>query len=397
METSFGQLTYCSNIHSGESWKEHFLSLQNSVPEIKSSISSLSAMGLGLRLSNQASVDLLEKTNIDNFKIWLDNNGIYIFTINGFPYGNFHDVVVKDNVHFPDWTSLERKDYTIRLFYLLSELIPKHIYEGGISTSPLSYRFWWNTPYLLESAIKKSTENILLVLDVLIELFEKTGKTFHLDIEPEPDGIIENSNEFIDWYNNFLIPMGTEHLKNKNFSDEEAIIAIKRHIQLCYDVCHFAIGFETPNVVIEKLYKEGIKVGKIQISAALKINFENDFEAKLSEIKKYEEPTYLHQVVVQNKDRTFQKFQDLDQAIKGFNENVSSWRVHFHVPIFLDQYGKLESTQSDIIETIKLQKQQLFTNHLEIETYTWGVLPNEFKDTLNNSIIRELNWVKNLL
>jgi hypothetical protein len=317
--------------------------------------------------------------------------------MNGFPYGNFHNDIIKDQVHTPDWTTNDRKDYTIRLFYLLSKLIPESIEDGGISTSPLSYKFWWKTPTSKDNAIIKSTLNILLVLDVLIELYEKTGNTFHLDIEPEPDGIIENSDEFINWHKKILIPMGIKHLKSKNLSEEQATIIIKRHIQLCYDVCHFAVGFERPDAVIQKLEREGLKVGKIQISSALKVDFENNAKAKLKEINQYNEPKYLHQVVAQRKDNSFQKSPDLSEAIASFNENISSWRVHFHVPIFLNQYGLLESTQSDIIETINLQKQKSFSNHLEIETYTWGVLPNEFKSALNDSIIREINWVKKLL
>jgi hypothetical protein len=397
MNTAFGQLTYCSNIHPGEDWKEHFSVLKTSVPEIKTKVSPEMPMGLGLRLANQASIDLLAKSNFEDFKNWLDANGIYVFTMNGFPYGNFHNTVVKENVHTPDWTTQERTAYTIRLFDLLSRLIPDNLQEGGISTSPLSYRFWWKTPESLDNAINSATQNILLVVDFLIDLHEKTGKIFHLNIEPEPDGILENSDEYINWYTNFLIPMGIKHLENKGFSDVDAAIVIKRHVQLCYDVCHFAIAFEEPNKVIQKLEKHGLKVGKIQISSALKIDFNTNAEAKLNAIKQYNEPTYLHQVVALKKDGSFQKFPDLSEAMTNFDENISSWRVHFHVPLFIEQYGLLGSTQSDIIETINLQKQKLFCNHLEIETYTWGVLPAEFQVSLNDSIIREINWVKKLL
>lgn len=397
MKTVFGHLTYCSNIHPGQDWKEHFSVLKNSIPEIKAAVCPQETMGIGLRLANQASIDLSEKSNFEAFKNWLDTNNCYVFTMNGFPYGNFHNVVVKDQVHAPDWTTAERADYTIRMFGLLAKLLPENLEEGGISTSPLSYRFWWKTPELLEEATKIATKNILLVVESLIDLKEKTGKTLHLDIEPEPDGILENSQEFIEWYKNFLIPMGIEQLKDRGFSSEKAIDAIKTHIQLCYDVCHFAVGFEAPQDVINSLEREELKVGKIQISSALKVDFSSDAEEKLKVIAQYNEPTYLHQVVAQRKDGSFQKFQDLTEAIDGFDSNISSWRVHFHVPLFLEQYGLLSSTQSDIVDTINVHKQKPFTNHLEIETYTWGVLPHEFQVPLNDSIIREINWVKGLL
>jgi sugar phosphate isomerase/epimerase len=397
MKTALGQLSYCSNIHPGEDWKEHFAILKTSIPEIKAAVSPTERLGLGLRLANQASIDLFENENFEDFKNWLEANEVYVFTMNGFPYGNFHNVVVKDKVHTPDWTTKERADYTIRMFELLAKLLPENLEDGGISTSPLSYRFWWNTPESLENATQTATKNILLVVDALIDIFEKTGKTLHLDIEPEPDGILENSEEFINWYTRYLLPMGIKHLADKGYSTQDATSIIKKHITLCYDVCHFAVGFENPQEVIDKLDNAGLKVGKIQISSAVKVDFSENAEEKLKTIAQYNEPTYLHQVVAQKKDGSFLKFPDLTEAITAFNEDISEWRVHFHVPLFLESYGLVGSTQSDIVETIKVHKNKLFTHHLEIETYTWGVLPSEFQAPLNESIIREINWVKGLL
>ena len=371
MQTPYGHLSYCSNIHPGEDWKEHFSVLQSSIPEIKADVCPDKPMGIGLRLANQASIDLSEDDNFKSFKNWLNNNNCYVFTMNGFPFGNFHHTVVKDKVHAPDWTTQERTDYSIRLFQLLAKLLPDDLSEGGVSTSPLSYRFWWQTDESLKEATIKATKNMVLVVEALIDIKESTGKTLHLDIEPEPDGILENSDEFIDWYKNYLLPIGVEQLQAKGLSAAQATEAIKTHIQLCYDVCHFAVGFETPKDVITKLDTEKLKVGKIQISSALKVDFSTQAEEKLEVIAQYNEPIYLHQVVAQKNDGSFIKFPDLSEAIAGFDNSIKSWRVHFHVPLFLEQYGLLGSTQSDIVETIKAHNEKPFTRHLEIETYTW--------------------------
>ncbi|RFS14557.1 metabolite traffic protein EboE [Emticicia sp. C21] len=397
MQTPYGHLSYCSNIHPGEDWKEHFAVLQSSIPQIKADICPDASMGIGLRLANQASIDLSVSENFESFKNWLTENDCYVFTMNGFPFGNFHHSAVKDKVHAPDWTTKERTDYSIRLFQLLAKLLPENLAEGGVSTSPLSYRFWWQGEEALKEATIKATKNMISVVEALIDLKESSGKTLHLDIEPEPDGILENSDEFINWYNNYLIPLGIEQLQAKGFSTEQATQAIKTHIQLCYDVCHFAVGFESPIDVLSKLEAEQLKVGKIQISSALKVDFANQANEKLDVIALYNEPIYLHQVVAQKKDGSFIKFPDLNEAIAGFDNTISSWRVHFHVPLFLEQYGLLSSTQSDIIDTINLHKEKPFTQHLEIETYTWGVLPKEFQAPLNESISREINWVKSIL
>jgi hypothetical protein len=397
MQTLYGHLSYCSNIHPGEEWKEHFAVLQNSLPKIKADVCPDAPLGIGLRLANQASIDLSEHNSLEVFKNWLVDNQFYVFTMNGFPYGNFHHSVVKDKVHAPDWTTDERRDYTIRMFRLLAKLLPENLAEGGISTSPLSYRFWWPDDASLKGATIRATENMISVVEILIDLKVTTGKILHLDIEPEPDGILENSAEFISWYRHYLLPLGIEKLQAKGLSTEQATQAIKTHIQLCYDVCHFAVGFESPQDVLAKLKEEQLKVGKIQISSALKVDFSTQAKEKLAMIAQYNEPVYLHQVVAEKKDGRFIKFPDLSEAIAGFDDTIQSWRVHFHVPLFMEQYGLLGSTQSDIINTIALQKAKPFTQHLEIETYTWGVLPKEFQVPLNESISREINWVKGLL
>src|SRR5690554_4375844 len=92
-------LTYCTNIHPGESWKETFQNLQFHIPKIKQELSPNGSLGIGLRLSNEASLALVEKAKLHEFKVWLSANRAYTFTFNGFPYRGFHRQVVKDQVH----------------------------------------------------------------------------------------------------------------------------------------------------------------------------------------------------------------------------------------------------------------------------------------------------------
>ena len=158
------------------------------------------------------------------------------------------------------------------------------------------------------------------------------------------------------------------------------------------------MSYEEPQSAIDQLNSLGIKVGKIQISSAIKVDFTTDTEAKLKALAQYDEPTYLHQVVALRVDGKFDKYPDLKQAIDNFEEGkYTQWRVHFHVPLFLETYGLLSSTQAEIIKTLAIQKATPFTNHLEIETYTWGVLPASVQVPLNESIIREITWVQSIL
>ncbi|MCZ4223822.1 metabolite traffic protein EboE [Pedobacter rhodius] len=389
MEINLAHLTFCTNIYTGESWAAHFAVLKDSFPVLKAQLSPEKPMGIGLRLSNLASIELLQENHLEEFKLWLNEVGSYVFTMNGFPYGGFHHTRVKDQVHAPDWTTAERLDYTIRLFDILAEILPEGM-DGGISTSPLSYKLWFSTDKEREVATATATENILKVAGKLKEIKAQTGKVLHLDIEPEPDGFLESGPEFIDWYENVLLQSGKLH------ND-----IIKEHICLCYDVCHFAIGYEPHVAIIDELKAKGISVGKIQISAALKAKLPEAVSARIAvinELAHFDEPTYLHQVIAKQNDRNLIRYPDLSNALADKkNKNSTEWRAHFHVPIFIEDMGIIQSTQSDIKAVLDYHKSMPFTNHLEVETYTWEVLPASLKVPLNDSIVRELQWVKNIL
>ncbi|RYD88538.1 MAG: xylose isomerase, partial [Sphingobacteriales bacterium] len=351
MELAAGHLTYCTNIHAGESWADHFTALQQNFPQVKAQISPNKPMGIGLRLSNQASIEILLGDNLQQFQQWLQQTGAYVFTMNGFPYGGFHHTVVKDQVHAPDWTTTDRLAYTLRLFRILSALLPEGM-EGGISTSPLSYKHWFDTGNEMEQAKLAGTKNIVLIAEELNLLYQQTGFLMHLDIEPEPDGVLETGREFIDWYETELIPQGILHFAEKlGLGSGEAEKLLKRHINLCYDVCHFAIGYEPHQDIIDELAEKGISTGKIQISAALKASFDGaDKQAILDEFARFDEPTYLHQVIARRANGELARYPDLTDALL-LADDASEWRAHFHVPIFLDDFGLLRSTRSDI-ETV---------------------------------------------
>ncbi|MFA4867044.1 MAG: metabolite traffic protein EboE [Pedobacter sp.] len=401
MKVNTGHLTYCTNIHAGKNWTEDFDNLQQNFPAIKQNVSPDQPLGLGLRLSNEASIQLSNPHYLLQLKQWLQQNEAYVFTMNGFPYGDFHRAIVKENVHTPDWTTQERKDYTIRLFHILKSLLPEGM-DGGISTSPLSYRHWFKSSSDFEASKQTATLNIIEVVKILIEISKENNQLLHLDIEPEPDGMLETGTEFIDWFENDLLVLGIPLIANQfGCSDHDAEMLLKKHICLCYDVCHFAIGYESHEVVLTELEQKGIRVGKIQISAALKANLMGTTEDKgliKTNFATFNEPTYLHQVVALKKDGSLIRYTDLPAALEAENDDdVLQWRSHFHVPISIQEIGLLQSTQEDIVKVLQLQKAKPFTNHLEVETYTWEVLPEQIKLPIAQSISNELNWVINAL
>jgi hypothetical protein len=396
MQQRQGHLTYCTNIHAGESWEDHFAALQQNIPVVKKKISADKPMGIGLRLSHQASLKLQEQPAIDAFKAWLKREDCYVFTMNGFPYGGFHHTKVKDHVHAPDWTTNERVAYTMRLFDILKQLLPQGM-EGGISTSPLSYKYW-HAPAQYADVFRKTTENILRVIHHLVGIRQATGQLLHLDIEPEPDGLLESGPEFFEWYEQHLLPMGRDFLQqHAGLNAGAAEAAVRDHLQLCYDVCHFAVGYEDHAAVVRQLREKKIKTGKIQISAALKAEIpadKNKRDAVLQAFRQFNESTYLHQVVARQTGGELKRYPDLPEALADTEDAATrEWRSHFHVPLFVQDYGLLRSTQEDIQTVLALQSATPFTQHLEVETYTWEVLPDALKLPLADSIIREMEWV----
>ena len=152
--------------------------------------------------------------------------------------------------------------------------------------------------------------------------------------------------------------------------------------------------------MLRQLKEKGIKIGKIQISAALKalLGDASERTAVKEAFSTYNEPVYLHQVVARKEDGSLLHYPDLTEALADDDHpGVKEWRAHFHVPVFLQHFDVLQSTQQHIQEVLDIQKKDLVTQHLEIETYTWEVLPPFLKLPLHESIIRELQWVMDIL
>ncbi|MGI9543147.1 MAG: metabolite traffic protein EboE, partial [Cyclobacteriaceae bacterium] len=295
----------------------------------------------------------------------------------------------------------ERADYTNRLFNILAQLVPENV-GGGISTSPLSYKHWHSTIAQKQKVYQKSTEHLAQVVAELIKIKEATSISMHLDIEPEPDGMLENSSEVLDYFSQWLLPVGTKHLQEGlGISIQQAEAAVREHIQLCYDVCHFAVAYEDHQEAIDRFAEEGWQIGKIQISAALKADLPADHKERQlvkEAFEQFNESTYLHQVVARDQERLLTQYPDLEEALADFDHpGNAEWRTHFHVPIFLPAYQALQSTQDDIKRVLEIWQNKPFSQHLEVETYTWEVLPPTMQTDLASSIERELRWVMDQL
>ena len=356
-------LTYCTNIHPAEGWDAVFSNLRRFAPALKQSFSPGAPFGIGLRLSAREASELRQGGRLEGLRSFLESQGLYVAIINGFPYGFFHGAPVKETVYAPDWREEARVQYTLDLAGILKELLPEGM-EGGISTAPLSYKPW-------KAGWEPMARNVARVADALAHIHADTGKFIHLDIEPEPDCVIENTPETLEFFERSQIR--------------------RDHVQVCFDCCHFAVEYEDPLEALARLKHAGIRIGRVQLSSALKMRFPGDPER----LRSFADSTYLHQTI-ERRDGGLRRFADLDEALQSARAEMpgpQEWRVHFHVPLFTGQYEFFGSTQDYVRTVIQAALQDGFTKHLEIETYTWDVLPGELKTDLLDSIRREYEWV----
>ncbi len=389
-------LTYCMNVHPGLTLDDVITNIKTWLPPLKERFSPDQPFGVGLRLAGEASREVIEEDRLRDLRTVLDEHGLYVFSMNGFPYGPFHGEAVKGNVHAPDWQDEERVAYTIRLIDILAALLPDGVVDGSISTSPLTYKPWIDPDFPALWAV--FVTNIVRIADHLVRVHQETGKLIHVDLEPEPDGLLGDGAELIRFFEDWLLPNGAPLLAERIGTDHStARDLLLQHVRVCFDTCHVGVSYEQPRELLDRFDEIGIKVGKVQISSALEVSLPEDAAARAtiaSELEAFDEPVYLHQVIQRNRDGSLTRYRDLPEALPHITDTEAvEWRIHFHVPIFLERYEAFGSTQETILETFALLKERSLTNHLEIETYTWDVLPADMKQDLGTMISRELAWV----
>ena len=361
-------LSWCLNIYPGESWAETRENIHTNAVKVKELLAqsssankhiSQSGLGLGMRIANDCANELYGNTAA--FKKELDDLGLYVFTVNAFPFGNFHKKPVKQNVYYPDWSSQERVDYTVKTAEILAELLPEGI-DGSISTVPVTYG-----KELPEGAI----ENLIKIAEILKQIEEKTGKLVKVALEPEPDCYLERTDESIEFFN---------ILRNKNKDLAE------RYLGICLDTCHMALQFEKPIDSLNKLIEANVPIPKIQISSVLALDSSTHSTTALN---KFNEEVYLHQTLVKDKGE-IKQFPDLGDAFEANPDG--EWRVHFHVPLYFNGNDEGISSTSNLLDAQFMKRAFEVCDHLETETYTYAVLPDAELD-INKSIANELEFV----
>jgi sugar phosphate isomerase/epimerase len=379
---------YCTNVHPGVDLDSIRANLeQHAIPARIAS--RCDQLGVGLWLPSQAAKEIAGSA--DEFAKYLSQRRLRPFTINGFPYDNFHQDVVKHRVYQPTWWEQTRLDYTKQLADILAVLLPDDEALGSISTLPIG----WPSPDQTEKNLAKAGENLREMAEYLEQVEAQTGRRIVVAIEPEPGCILDTSEDVVLWFAKELPE--TKH---------------RRYITVCHDVCHAAVMMEAQSDVINRLAAEGITIGKVQISSAVVADWNSMAigrrQEAIDQLREFAEDRYLHQTGRATAGGGFELAEDLPQLL----DNVATegdpvrgdekWVVHFHVPIFLERFGHLGTSHKDVIECLaaisRPESSIEFTGHLEIETYAWSVLPESMrKRALSDDIASEVRWLQDAI
>lgn len=391
---ALGHLTYCTNIHAGEAWPDVKASLSEHLPLIKAATTPAAPLAIGLRIAASAAEALSDAAALTELKTLLGED-YYVFTINGFPYGAFHGQPVKDGAYKPDWSTPERLHYSNQLGHILAALLPEGM-AGTISTVPVTFKPWLDamTPMQARSHVLACVKNLLAHAAELWRIRQSTGATVTLALEPEPFCLLETISETVRFFNEELFGESAVSVFSalSGLGEEQAKAALRTHLGVCYDVCHAAVEFEDAAASVNALQNAGIGISKVQLSSALKVQ-KIDAPSALA-LSAFDEPVYLHQTIQRNLSG-ITRFADLRAALDSLpRASGSEWRSHFHVPIFLERMEGFDTTQDFLREILALHAREPITEQLEVETYTWDVLPEQYRGVpVSEAIARELNWV----
>jgi len=390
-----GHLTYSTLVHPGDDWEQMWESLTTYVPKVKARIAHDQRFGVSLRLSaNSAQTLVRSAAERAKLKKFLGDNDMYLYTVNAFPYGAFKGTLVKEQVYEPDWRSEERTRYTMNVADVLADVCPADV-APSIQSAPLGFK-----PRVTgDDVVASYTDHVLRVAAHLVELEARSGRTVTLALEPEPYCFLETTDETVDYFTRHLYSGAAAEALARlaHIPISEAHVALRRHVGVVFDICHQAVEFENIPESLQKLVDAGIPIFKLQEAAAL--HMPEVTQSIVDTLKRYAKTIYLTQTV-EKKNGKLTRYLNLEDALSAWEKDPEpcEWRTHFHVPVFLDDLGPFRTTRFAIEDALRFHKASPLSRQLEIETYTWDVLPENLKTgDIVDYVCRELEWVRGQL
>ena len=365
------RLSYCTNVHPAEDLDGIIAQLHEHAGPARRA-AGLDRLGVGLWLPVDAAALLArDATARERLAEALEQEGLELFTVNAFPYRGFHEEVVKLGVYSPDWSTPERLAFTEDCATALAHLLPEGS-AGSISTLPLGWRADWT-----RARDSAAAAHLAALRDHLAQLERETGRVVRLAVEPEPGCILDDVADVVRW-----------------LAAHPDLIADGR-IGVCLDTCHLAVSYADPAEAVRAIDEAGVRIVKVQASAALEVPEPAHARSALAD---FAEARYLHQVRTRPSDGEPLRADDLAGVLADPAWPTDRpWRVHVHIPLHMTPRAPLASTQRVLLEAVDAVLETVHGReaHLDIETYTWNVLPAEMQPTtLAEGIAEELRWAE---
>jgi hypothetical protein len=387
-----GHLTYSTLVHPGDDWDQIWASVNTYLPQVKARVAPGEKFGVCLRLAAPSVAALTaDPGKRADLKHFFADQDLYLYTANAFVYGVFKNQVIKEQVYEPDWATEDRTLYTMQVADVLAELAPEGI-NPSIQSAPLAFK----TKVTGDDIVDTYTTNVIRVVAHLLELKKKTGKTVTLGLEPEPRCYLETTDETITYFQNHLFSGRTAQrlAKLAGINEADAAQAMRDYTGVVFDIGHQSVGYEDIPVSLQKLVDAGVQIVKLQEAASM--SMPTVTQQTIEALYAYAKTVYLSQTC-QQKDGKTSWFLNLEDGFEDFTKNPGprEWRTHFHVPVFLDDLGPFRTTRFALEQALAFHKKTPLSTHLEIETYTWDVLPAHLKTgNIVDYVCRELDWVK---
>ncbi|MCE9634195.1 MAG: metabolite traffic protein EboE [Planctomycetes bacterium] len=351
-------------------------------------------LGLGLWLPEPAARALSGDAGaMREVRAALAANGLELVTVNAFPQRAFHAPIVKEAVYRPDWTDPARFGYTASVARAIAGIVAPGS-DVTISTLPIGY------PKLAIDAWLRAAGLLFAAVLDLHRLREATGTTIRLAIEPEPCCAVETTAEAIVFFTSAVQPYLATVARTVGMTESAAAEIVARHLGVCLDLCHACVEHEEPIASLRRLRAAGVPVHKVQVSAAVEVPDPED-AAQRAALAAFTEPRWLHQVGARGTDGV-RVVRDLPEALADATLAASKpWRVHFHVPVHAESVGGLPTTRPAVERFLDAMAVTTATDDdppvLEIETYTWSVVPGAAAADLAANIAAEIAWVRGRL
>lgn len=383
------RLAYCLNLHAAETLDETIAGIRAVTIPLRDRLARGAAFGVGMYLPARVAVPLASSRgarDLERLSGFLADQGLDPFTYNAFPYGGFHRAGLKRDVFRPTWMDDERVEFTLAVARVAAALAGARDERAHLSISTHSGRFG----RLSEDEVDACARNLASAALAMSRIESGGGARIVLALEPEPRASSGDTRQLASFLPRAWDAGARALAGEGRLSLATARDAMVRHVGTCLDTCHAAVEFEGPECFA--FTAERGALGKLQFSSALAVKDPARNRRGVEQLLSMDEPRYLHQVTGRAGEELARAddIADLSSALARGDtpwQRCDEWRCHFHVPVDLERVGSREGEYAGGLSTTRARADEILAGvlaldawpmselHLEIETYTWDILP----------------------